>query len=536
MNNNSKITVLLVLVLIIYIYLLIRTPNYIYNGPSVPSTVQTASFDTLKMVCKDKLKLVKEKSGLLSPYNKLLMDQVQNAIENATEIKQLALASLLMPNNCIDLAPIYPQTDPLDSTLFQFEQGNIGWYWGYATYINPIANIMYYIVRIELGSPTIREKYNLPLGSTTVYSISLGIGNNGNWNYSPYIICQGKYEIFSKTNFRFTANFDTGYTVFQTTDNIGEFKLDMGWNPATTTIQPTTGPTFMFNSSTVFSSQYPTKPSFNGKGGCSPCISGAGTLYWSYTQFTTQSTLSIPSGTLNLTNGDGWLDHQWLRGNDPQQLIIKLLNNIKQLSSFTGGLGRYMWINLHIPKGSNGTPIQYMISCFPDSNQTISEGLSFSTIYNIYSNYYDNNSLNQTGNLQILKTTTINNIVFPTVVLVEVVDFQGSNYKYTVDTTPFGNCVTIDMTSNLHWSGSAILNDTNQTPIGTAFLEANQFQDPVVYRQNIIKQGNFNPSLQDAYNQKGAIKPVQIIPTIIVLILPIVLTIMIIIFYRKSKK
>ena len=238
MNHYSKITVLLILVLVLYIYLLFRTPNYLYNGPEVPSTVETASFDILKMVCKDKLELVKEKSGLLSPYNQLLMNQVENAIQNATELKQLALASLLMPNNCIDLAPIYPQTDPLDSTLFQFEQGNIGWYWGYATYTNPVANIMYYIVRIELGSPTIRKKYNLPLGSTTLYSISLGIGNNGVWNYSPYIISQGKYEIFSKTNFRFTANFDTGYTVFQTTENEGEFKLDVGWNPTNTTPSP----------------------------------------------------------------------------------------------------------------------------------------------------------------------------------------------------------------------------------------------------------------------------------------------------------
>lgn len=534
MNSNTKIVIIISVLLTIYIYLLFRTPTKIYNGPIAPSTVETVNFDILKKVALDKLNLVKEKSGLLSPYNKLLMSKVESVLNSATELKHLALASLLMPNNCIDTAPIMPLKNPLDSTLFQFEQGNIGWYWGYSTYTNPIGNIMYYIVRIELGSETIRQKYNLPLGSTTVYSVSLGIGNNGVWNYSPYVICSGKYEMFSNTKFRFTANFDNGYTIFQTTDNNGEFKLDMGWNGNKTTITNPPNSLYTYNSTTIFSQKQPTSPNFNGDLGCSPCISGAGTLYWSYTQMSTNTTIQIPSGTISFSNGDGWLDHQWLRGNDTQQLIITLLNNIKQLSSFTGGLGRYIWINLHT-NDQNLKPIQYMISCFPSSNQIINEQSSFSTIYNIYSNYKQNNLLQQTGNLKIIKTTTINNIIFPTVVSVDVIDFEGIKHTYIVDTTLYGDCITIDMTGNFHWSGSAMLYDENNNIVGTSFLEANQFQDPSLYRKTIFTEGNFDLDTEDAY-RSGAITLTQAIPSILMLILPFILIVMIIIFLIRSRK
>ena len=537
MNCSHKISLALFLILIIYIYALFRNPKVMYNGPTVPSTVETADFDTLKKVAIDKFNLVKEKSGLFKPYNKLLMDKVGSALNSATELKHLAIASLMMPNNCIDLSPIGPLDNPLDSTLFQFEQGQIGWYWGYATYTNPIANIMYYIVRIELGSQSIREKYNLPLGSTTVYSVSLGIGKDGVWNYSPYVICSGKYEIFSNTKFRFTANFDTdfsGYTVFQTTNNEGEFKLDMGWNPT-----PTSSSTsYTYSSSTLFSLPNPVPPSFNGTSGCAPCIGGAGTLYWSYTQLSTATSLVLPSGTFTFSDGDGWLDHQWLMGNNTQQPIITLLNNLKQLKSFTGGLGRYLWINIHT-LDSKQQPIQYMISCFPDANQVISNTIStIPIIYNVYSNKRASNLLQQTGfenTLTISKTTTINGITFPTVVKVSVYDFDGVMHNYVIDTTAYGDCVTIDMTGNLHWSGSALLYENgNKLVSSSAFLEANQFEEPQAYRKTIFQQGNFDLNTEEAYSG-GAITIFQAIPSIVILVIPIIIIIAIVVFIFKGR-
>ena len=50
-------------------------------------------------------------ANLLLPYNQLLMSKVESVLNNATELKHLALASLLMPNNCIDTGEVPPYLD-----------------------------------------------------------------------------------------------------------------------------------------------------------------------------------------------------------------------------------------------------------------------------------------------------------------------------------------------------------------------------------------------------------------------------------------
>jgi len=548
--TNTTITVILTIIFIVYIYLLFRNLSYTYTGPQYPFTAETADFEILKKVCIDKVEKVKNESGLFQPYNNEIMDNVESVIRNAKDLKELAIASLLMPNNCIGLGTIEPLSgNPIDSTIFQFEQGNFGWYWGYSTYTNPICNIMYYIIRIELGTKDIREKYNLPLGSTTIYSISLGIGNNGVWKYTPYIVCGGKYEIFDNKRFRFSATFDKdvkGYTVFQTTDN--GLKLDMGWSDIRETPSISDSfskgkdsdirETYDYESSTLYELTSPMSPSFNGIDGCAPCFSGIGTLYWSYTDFKCSSYIKTPKGILNVINGDGWLDHQWMRSNNTKNIIDRIILNTLSLSN--KGFGRYIWINLHI-KNTN-KPFQCMVYTFPDKNVDIKEGLTFKSTYNLYSKYY-NNILNRTdGTIKILKTTVFEGITYATLVSINLNDFDSVNHTYIVDCSPYGNCATIDFTGNYHWTSSAILSeDTRNTipsggnsQIGTAFLEQNQFQNPRDYRQTTLNIGNFRSDVINIDETK--LSSLQILPSYIALIPIFIFLIIIIIFVFKKLK
>lgn len=532
----KSIIIVFSIIYIIYVYFLLRSSSSVYKGPKYPFTTETTDFNTLKKVCLDKVEKVKNESGLFKPYNRELMDNIEYVIKNAKELKELVIASLIMPNNCIGLDNIEPLPDnPIDSTLFQFEQGNAGWYWGYSTYTNPICNIMYYIIRIELGTKDIREKYNLPLGSTTVYSISLGIGNHGLWNYTPYIVCGGKYEMFDKKNFRFSATFDKdvkGYTVLQTLQN--GLKLDMGWNDANNINNNINNRNnnYDYESSTVYELINPMSPSFNGVNGCAPCFSGIGTLYWSYTDFKCYSYIKTQNVEFNVENGDGWLDHQWMRSNDPKRIFDNIILNI--LSS-NKGFGRYIWINLHVKETQNNKPFQYMIYAFPNENIEIKEGLIFDSTYNLYSRYY-NNILNRTdGKIKILKTTIFEGITYATLVSINVNDFEGLNHTYIIDCSPYGNCATIDFTGNYHWTCSTTLSE-NGNNIGTGFLEQNQFQNPKNYRQTTLETGNFRKDVINIDSNKFSLK--QLLPSyiaIIILLIPILLLLIYILIFIVGK-
>lgn len=373
---------------------------------------------------------------------------------------------------------------------------------------------MYYIIRIELGTPEIRAKYNLPLGSTTVYSISMGQGVNKNWVYSPFIVTGGKYEMTDDKNFKFSAQSPKGSLVLESTDIIGGFKVNMSWDK--------------YSSVTTFQPEQPIAPSFNGENGCAPCVAGAGTLYWSYTQLPSSSTIKginiDGKSSHEFTSGDGWLDRQWLRGNDTKQLFVTILTNIKQLSTATGGLGRYIWINIHLKDGT-----QYMISAFPDPNKTVQAGTTYPARFNIYSEKHAKPLWNQDTKLTIKKTKVVDGVTFPIENEIEVRDFDGKSHTYTIDATMYGDCVTLDLTGNLHWSGSAELIGCD----GTAFLEANQFEEAKDYQLTMMKIAGIPANQQSVFN-KGPLTFWQVLPSITMLVIPVILFIAIIVFVVKG--
>ncbi len=469
----SSITIATFLVAYVIMYRVHSLPAYV--PPSPPYVATTAPLDIVKKVGMDRIKLIKNESGLLQPYNEAAMQICESHVPDTKDYSQLALTYFLTPNNTIGSLPLSKLATPEKTLLLQFEQGILGWYWGYLTFEKPICNVMFYVIRMDVGNPELREKYNLPLGATTMYSLSVGVGHGPNtWQYSPHIITDGVYQARSETEFVFTSAGDWGSLSFQGKEANFDLTFDIKSS---------------FNKKQSFGcqcslSQGSIGPSFNGPNGCLPCFGGAGSLYWSYTQLNASvQRLSINKKellTAPITGGDGWIDRQWIRNGAMDPLFPRLVNNVAGLiNTRSGTIGRYVWINLHL----RNPEIQYMIIGMVDEHLKITSDLTFDTKYQIYT---DGKVLNKFGQMKTLSTTTVKNsgkgvIVYPTKVSVDVEAPDGSKKTYILDAAPYGDCVTIDFSGNLHWSGSASLS----VP-GTAFMEFNQFQNVEDYTDTIV--------------------------------------------------
>ena len=514
LNNFYISAIISTIVLIILLYILFRSPSLYYNPLPKKHNTKTTDFNTLKKITQDRVQSIKKKSNMLSPYNQKNMNACIKAIDNSTTYTQLTTAFISLPNHSIDTYPIYPIKDINKTITYQYEQGVLGWYWGYAVYKkdskNNFGTVMYYVLRNDLGTEELRKKYNLSIGSTTVYTVSIGVGTgNGNWYFCPEpIICAGSYQV-NNSNFKLTCTTDKlqNFVLINTDE-----KLTLNFSYKDNNIN--------FGTNTVFTKT--NKPRFNApNGGCAPCISGVGSLYWSYTELESTSTIFIKDKNYKFSNGDGWLDHQWGRSELPFKLVDKLGFNIINMFKPTGKLGRYVWINLHLPNN-----VQYMVFCFPDENTNVKVGDNCTSKYNLYTS--NDSKLLQTGTISFDYITSYpyNNstINFPTKLSINVYDINNNKHVYKIDTTNYGDCITIDGSGNPHWSGGAILTENGEEK-GTAFLELNQFEEKQKYLENTLRLANINPN--DYTLSKLSLW--QALPSILILILPILLIIAIIV-------
>lgn len=514
----SSVTFAVYLSVFSILLLLVSGPEY--RSSKVPYMAETTSLDKFQNMALTRLSHITQNSGGFNPYNAGRMQICRNAIKNAKNYQNVATAFLLSPNHDLGTGAITPLNSIKDKLLFQFEQGSLGWYWGYLTFTNPICNIMFYIIRIDVGTPELRKLYNLPLGSTTAYSISFGAGHGVNsWQYSPPIITNGTYKAASESSFDFSANGDWGRVSFSgdsTTFNI-DFKITSSFNKK----QPF--------AATCRLEQGRTPPALNNPNGCSPCVAGAGTLYWSYPDLTAiVERMSINQQIIfsNLTDGDGWMDRQWLSTQPSSPLVVKLLGN---LSNAEGGLGRYVWVTLHV----QNPRAQYMFVTGFSPSSTINVGEVLTQKYLTYDT--GKTISKQGGKLTILATTTMKNsgygnVTFPTKISLEIEDIKGNTQKFILDSAPFGNCVTIDLTGNLHWSGSTSLN----VP-GSGFMEFNQFQEADDYLATTLALANIPKSNVSVFQEKHTFW--QLLPSATMLTLyaltPIILIILLILMFKR---
>jgi hypothetical protein len=384
-------------------------------------------------------------------------------------------------------------------------------------------------MHIDISNPKLRKEYNINKPQeTSSYYVSAGIGRGKEWKYSPYKYIRGKYDIFSKTLFKFESLDDDIQCVFESLNELN-FNLTIKWK------DNVDKKIYGFN--TVIKSIQ--QPYFNDKNGCVPCIEGLGTLYLSYThlKFTNTTFIFNNDGVseeiLLSEEGIGWMDVQWGRGGGGsgglKTRFMQSLINISLFSKSNGGLGRYIWINIHVENGDD-----YMVYSFLDENIQIEKNIIINnTIYNIYSSSLKNPIYKKKTTMNILDTVNIIdnngiNIVFPIKYSIEIKDKDGNSHLYILDSTSFGDTVTIDNSSNLHWSGSTLLYENNNV-VGTGFLEANQFQNKEDYFKNIFKNNNLIGSY-DGFLTNRVLSFSQIIPSLVLLLILLILIILWIIY------
>ena len=164
----------------------------------------------------------------------------------------------------------------------------------------------------------------------------------------------------------------------------------------------------------------------------------------------------------------------------PKQPFMQIVSTIIS-KGVIKGLGKYIWITLHFKDA------HYMIAAFPPEKVYL--GDIFTATCHKYTKdkvtYGLNCSIKITGFTGSLEQKSYANyqklgsVKFPN--KYEII-LEGK--KYILDGKLYGQCVTLDLTGNLHYSGSAGLTGDKNTLSG--FIEGNQFQNHELYKKTTL--------------------------------------------------
>ena len=466
-----KYVYMMFILLSMYYIIVVNYTPYKKNY-TTPYTTKSFSLEQLKPYLQKRIDYIKNNSGLLYPYNDDKMNLFAPIYSSGSSLSSIALSNILLPNTDMGNLSVVPleSGDPTNYTTFQFGQGGLGWYFIFGTFLNPTpSNYFIYIARIETIPEEMRRQENIPLGSGTLYNICGGVGMGGNWIKSPYMVCRGSYSVFTETNFSFVAtDLPSNWSCALNSTGMGVFDLNFQWD--------LNGQSVGIMSANLFSQ----RPAFyEGIDGCLPCIGGAGSLYLSYTNLSTECVINNGSGnTVKLTGGIGWMDREWVNVNVDSKYIQILSNITATWSGITKGLGKYLWIPIYLEND-----LQYVISGFPPEG-VLKNGdkIDKATVNKFNGNgpSYDI----QGCTLTVDTVKMVGGVFFP---VIYRVNLEGT--EYILDSTPFGDTYTIDVTGNMHWTGSAVVYDASRTKVmGVGFLEANQLQEPDIYCKTILDQ------------------------------------------------
>ncbi|HRE40550.1 MAG TPA: lipocalin-like domain-containing protein [Ignavibacteria bacterium] len=502
----SKVFIFIIISVVILYFLSYKTSPVLTDVQSnvlKPGKYTSLEFSELRKILPERFKYIEENSTFLNPYNSEKMDLLKSKLTNATD-EEMIMLSAFTPNADLDMFRLESLKPPASTySSFQFQQGTFGWFWIYGTFIDSLgetSSYMFYLFRIDIFNPELTAEMNLPMGSTTYYFISTGVGKGDKWEYSPFKVCRGEYEIKNDSNFSFNAlDLPEGWKCnfnFNTSKNIEIYST---WKNENTTNDTSINKSHTSNGIAVNMSSV--RPAFfNGKSGCAPCEGGAGTLYLSYTQLKINGTLTINDSTTSVKNGIGWIDRQWANGN-VSTVSLALLNNVMSIFKSTAtGLGKYVWTNLHLSDS-----LQYMIYNFFPLDQTLLPGTIFQTTMNRYGP--DQIIWSLKGEGEVLDTVVREGIIFP--IKYKLTTQDGT---FILDGSKFKNSLSVDITNNFHWDGSAIIFDsTGKNQLGTGFLEANQFTDQVEYVKNELSVMGLdtNEANISLFNESGSKLPLS---------------------------
>lgn len=434
--------------------------------------------DLLQNIINKRIAYVESRRSILTPVNSSILNALKPLVNSLTVTNIPAFLELL-PGNRLGFLPLEPLTCPDDAVLFQFEQGRIGWYWLYMTFPDQTASVMFYLNRVELMPRHLREKNKLAMGNTTIYQVGAGVGINGQWYRLDYYANSGIYQIADQSTFKFNT-VDNMFTFSQ----VGEtFTLQMT-APMRSIADDSV---HKINVNLVIGSSKPMY--FNGANGCQPCLFGDGTMYLSYTDLFGSGYATIDTTSTTITNGVGWMDHQW-GGSEYSSVIGKLLMNVLNKGAVATALPKYTWINLHV--SSN---LQYMVFCFPTQNPNIGDNIE------CYYNRYvpeGNTKFLQKCKIQPVGMINYGGIDYPNRINITV-----DGETYLLDTSPYGTQITVDINNAPHFDGCGNLYNIKDlsTRIGTGFIENQRYISDDQYHQGLWTAAGLNPaSIQSTAN------------------------------------
>ena len=492
-----------IIVFIIITNYLLYYNNKPYILPTINS-VKTLNTDALIKKFRNKFQFVKNNSSFLKPLNHTQFNMLKNV--NITNLNELAMVSLLLPNRELDYYPIIKLYPPVVDTLcMQLGQGSMGWYWIYGMDYKMKASFMFYIVRIDLFNNSELKKLNMSLGQGTIYYISCGysLGKN-NWKTTPYTVipatftCKdGMTQIKNGNNFEFNASKDGKISIKYIDENNN------------------------INFETLLTSRE--EPQFNGDNGCVPCYFGLGTNYWSYHNVEV-TTLNLDGDSIDFkpTNKtEGWIDRQWIKTSTSQP-FFQIIKNV--FSNQITGLPKYVWLNLHMNNK------QYIITFVPDDDYKKGDIMEATVL--IFEK--NKNRIDTTCSIKWAETSVIGGINYP--IKYEITNLDKN--LIILDGTYYGNgkCATLDNTNNLHYSGCGIITDVKGTKIGDGFLEANQFQNDKNYIKNSLSIIGLQNSVDEFMNSGVGIRKYLPLSIFIIWIVILILIIVFIVKFLKKRK
>ena len=511
MDKENDLQILLISVYILFYLIITYKPIKTYNlmdDSYNNGNVMITNIKDYKELLKQKIKYINENKNILNSANEEILNIIKNQFESNLDISKMIVSSTLIPGGTIGYTPMIPYYDTSKQICFQLEQGYLGWYWLYGTFPNTKDCFLYQLTRIDLLPTDIREKLGYKLGETTVYCVTLGIGNGTDYFYgNSYfegvftIFNNLKFSIVSKDN-QFSFNHDYNHMSIKCnmilTNNRTNEKIKYNFSSQTQ------------NNDIMF---------FNQLNGCYPCE--LNNSYQSYTNLYMKMNYSTEKGIIkNLENGFGWMDHEW-GGSETPSILYKCLLTILGNGKIYNGLPPYIWLNIRL---SDNT--QYMI--FNLLNNSIKKGDTVTCNLNTYKSSKNILFTDQPKvNVYVKDSIIFENTEYPIVYEVTI-----DNNIYTLDSSRYGNTIFKDFTNTWHWGGSSDVYLGDKI-VGTGFLEAQRFDGDVKCLQNNFEFLGFDDFENMANKYNNTKNTSQLILSFIIIISIIIFTLFI--FYKIIK-
>lgn len=429
--------------------------------------------------------LIENSGSLLFPVDRKPAEIVRKALRsnlNPTPTSVLAAVNLPVPNSNIGMKPIMPlSADPLDTTCFQFGQGQTEWYFFSGHMESMGFTVM--LFKIELAGGALARAHQIfNPADACLYSVAAGYGKrDGPWITCPATAFTAEYGCGNDNSpsgpgWTFQANVPTADCPFLQQCNV-LFTNPVGDAPATVALNlQWTDPSEAAGLrviNTVFTMDR--GPAVNeGPSGCVPgCGSGVGSLYWSYPLTSVSGTL----GTTSNLSGTGWIDHQWFQTGILRNPFLRTLGNIYSPFAAAPVVLRWFWLTAQTKSKQYMIPIIISAPPIPPRDSPISPTgvISCSLQYGMGSKAVKIVSGTATygidGTATILEMVQRGSTYFPTRYKLEI---DGNQY---ILQAAFGQSLVYLPRATLNWEGAADLFAADGTTrLGTGFIESNQLE------------------------------------------------------------